>query len=165
MEGDLQHYRESCMPCKTHAPSQPTETLIITPPPEYPFQCTVPDMFQHDRQTYMAYANRLTRWLELPHFPSSAILEKDQDSTEVLLLTMGCSRATVHRRRYKPGKRGNGRIPQGLGCQGMHIFSIALSVKRPGHAEESVKAAKRIIRANTGGERILKTDKASLALL
>ncbi|XP_045101465.1 uncharacterized protein LOC123498425 [Portunus trituberculatus] len=69
LEGDLQHYRASCTSCETHAPSQPSETLVITPPPEYPFQSTVADMFQHEGHTYMVYADRLTGWLELAHFP------------------------------------------------------------------------------------------------
>ncbi|MPC22050.1 hypothetical protein E2C01_015056 [Portunus trituberculatus] len=70
LEGDLQHYRASCTSYETHALSQPSETLIITPPPEYPFQSTVADMFQHERHSYMVYADRLTGWLELTRFPN-----------------------------------------------------------------------------------------------
>ena len=76
MEGDLQHCRASCMSCETHAPSQPAETLIITLPPEYPFQSTVADMFQHEGHTYMAYADWLTGWLELAHFPHGATSQR-----------------------------------------------------------------------------------------
>ncbi|MPC28205.1 hypothetical protein E2C01_021401 [Portunus trituberculatus] len=35
LEADLQHYRVSCTSWETNAHSQPAETLIVTPPPEY----------------------------------------------------------------------------------------------------------------------------------
>ncbi|MPC29842.1 hypothetical protein E2C01_023093 [Portunus trituberculatus] len=54
---------------------QPAETLIITPPPHH-FQCTVVDMFQHDGHTYMTYADRLTGWMELTHFPTGATSQR-----------------------------------------------------------------------------------------
>ncbi|XP_064113430.1 uncharacterized protein K02A2.6-like [Macrobrachium nipponense] len=69
LEGDLQYRRSLCEECDVHAPSQAAEEFIITPPPEYPFQMMVADMFQHDGHMYMAYADRLTGWLELAHFP------------------------------------------------------------------------------------------------
>ncbi|MPC54822.1 Retrovirus-related Pol polyprotein from transposon opus [Portunus trituberculatus] len=56
IEGDLQHHRSACTECETHAPSQPSETLV-----------TVADMFQHEGHTYMAYADRFTGWLEGQH--------------------------------------------------------------------------------------------------
>ncbi|XP_076049693.1 uncharacterized protein LOC143030430 [Oratosquilla oratoria] len=37
---------------------------------------TVADMFQHEGNTYMAYADRLTGWLELTHFPSGATSQR-----------------------------------------------------------------------------------------
>ena len=70
MEGDLQYQRSSCPTCEVHAPSQPAEPMVITPPPEYPFQHTVVDMFQLEGHMYMAYADRLTGWLEVAHFPN-----------------------------------------------------------------------------------------------
>ncbi|XP_064103417.1 uncharacterized protein LOC135213367 [Macrobrachium nipponense] len=36
--GDLEHQRAKCQVCETYTPSQQQEHLIITPPPEYPFQ-------------------------------------------------------------------------------------------------------------------------------
>ncbi|XP_076053696.1 protein NYNRIN-like [Oratosquilla oratoria] len=72
MEGDLQHYRATCNSCNANAPSQPPEPLILTPPPDYPFQQTVADLFQLTGQTYLVYADRLTGWLEVAHLPSGA---------------------------------------------------------------------------------------------
>ena len=46
IEGDLQHHRATCNSCNVNAPSQPPEPLILTPPPDYPFQQTVADLFQ-----------------------------------------------------------------------------------------------------------------------
>ena len=70
IEGDLHHHRSGCTSCEIHSPSLPTEVMEITPPPDYPFQSTVVDMFQLDGHMYMAYADRLTGWLEVAHFPN-----------------------------------------------------------------------------------------------
>ena len=67
IEGDLQHHRSSCSTCNTHAPSQPHEPLLLTPPPDYPFQQTVVDLCQLDGHAYLVYADRLTGWLEVAH--------------------------------------------------------------------------------------------------
>ena len=48
MEEDLQQQRRAYGKCETHAPSQPAEIPIIAPPPNYPFQQTVVDMFQQE---------------------------------------------------------------------------------------------------------------------
>ena len=76
LEGDLQYHRSSCDACNTHAPSQPEEPLILSPPPEYPFQHTVADLFQINGQQYLAYADRLTGWIDVAHFPNDATSNK-----------------------------------------------------------------------------------------
>ena len=58
-----------CETCNTHAPPQPSEALVLTPAPDYPFQMTVADLFQENGHTYMAYADRLTGYLDISHFP------------------------------------------------------------------------------------------------
>lgn len=40
-----------------------------TPSPQYPFQQVVADLFQLNGQNYIAYADRLTGWLEVEHLP------------------------------------------------------------------------------------------------
>nr|XP_027227343.1 uncharacterized protein LOC113819307 [Penaeus vannamei] len=47
----------------------PAETLMPTPSPQYPFQQVVADLFQLNGQNYIAYADRLTGWLEVEHLP------------------------------------------------------------------------------------------------
>ena len=46
--------------------------MIYTPPPTYPFQQVVADLFSVNNSTYMAYACRLTGWLEIAYFPMSS---------------------------------------------------------------------------------------------
>ena len=80
IEGDLHHHRSGCDTCNTHAPSQPPEPLLLTPPPDYPFQQTVVDLFQLEGHDYLVYADRLTGWLEITHLvegtTSSVIKDK-----------------------------------------------------------------------------------------
>ncbi|KAK8372924.1 hypothetical protein O3P69_018356 [Scylla paramamosain] len=49
---------------------------LLKRPQEYPFQCTVTDLFQLEGNTYLVYADRLTGWLEIGHLPSSASSSK-----------------------------------------------------------------------------------------
>ena len=163
LEGDLQHHRSSCTACETHAPSQPAETLSITPPPEYPFQAAVADMFQQEGHTYMAYADRLTGWLELSHFPSGATSHRIKTqlrryfthwgSPEELSTDGGTNLASEEMAEF-------------LKDWGVRTrLSSAQYPQSNGRAEAAVKTAKRIIRDNTGSGGSLDTDKASLALL
>ncbi|XP_063889726.1 uncharacterized protein K02A2.6-like [Scylla paramamosain] len=163
LEGDLQHYRASCTSCETHAPSQPSETLVITPPPEYPFQSTVADMFQHEGHTYMVYADRLTGWLELAHFPHGATSNKIKSQMRQYFKRWGA-----------PEQLSTDGGPN-LASEEMSEFLKKWSViarlssaqypQSNGRAEAAVKTAKRIIRANTGSGGSLDTDKTSLAVL
>ncbi|XP_064080640.1 uncharacterized protein K02A2.6-like [Macrobrachium nipponense] len=76
IEGDLQHRRAQCTSCDEHGPSLPPEEMIHRPPAEYPFQQVVADMFQIEGNLYMVYADRLTGWLEVAHFPCGATSNK-----------------------------------------------------------------------------------------
>ena len=68
IDGDLEGHRARCRACNRVAPSQQRESIICTPPPEYPFQKTVADLFQVAGRHYMAYADRLTGWIEIYFF-------------------------------------------------------------------------------------------------
>ncbi|MPC43510.1 uncharacterized protein E2C01_037159 [Portunus trituberculatus] len=76
MEGDVQHHCNLCQDCEKHAPSLPLGSLIITPLPVYPYQQVVVDMFKLEGNIYLAYADRLTGWLELHLFPNDASSSK-----------------------------------------------------------------------------------------
>ena len=149
LEGNLQHYRASCTSCETHAPSQPKETLIITPPPEYTFQSTVANMFQHEGHTYMVYADRLTGWLKFAHFPYGATSLKIKiqlkpyftrwDAPEQVSTDGGTNLASVDMAEF---------------LKDWDVTARLSSVQYPqsnGRAEAAVKTAKRIIKTNTGG--------------
>ncbi|XP_068250671.1 uncharacterized protein [Palaemon carinicauda] len=76
MEGQLKLKRMQCRTCDVIAPSQQREPLLPTPPPEYPSQQTVTDMFQMCGKLYLVYADRLTGWLEIAFFPNGATSAK-----------------------------------------------------------------------------------------
>ena len=44
----------------------------MTPPPEYPFEKAVADLFDLGGHTFVAYADRFSGWLEVERLPSSA---------------------------------------------------------------------------------------------
>ena len=67
----LEHCQR-CEFCKRNAPSQHKEPMILTSPPEYPFQKVVADLFSIKGRQYIAYACRLTGWLEIACLKFSA---------------------------------------------------------------------------------------------
>ena len=72
MDRDIQQHVAECSDCRGVAPSPPSEPLLMTDPPEYPFQQVVADLFDRDGYKYLAYADRLTGFVELGYFASSA---------------------------------------------------------------------------------------------
>ena len=163
MEGDLQYHRSTCTSCDVHAPSLPAEGMNLTPPPDYPFQCTVVDMFQMEGHMYMAYADRLTGWLEVAHFPNGTTSPKLMSQLRRYFTRWGAPEqismdggtnlvseemATFFRRWGASVRLSSAHYPQSNG-----------------RAEAAVKTAKRVIRANTGGGGSLDSDKASFAIL
>ncbi|XP_045101471.1 uncharacterized protein K02A2.6-like [Portunus trituberculatus] len=146
MEGDLQHHRDSCSVCNTHSPSQPAE-----PPP-------------HLRvRLYLAYADRLTGWLEIAHFVSGAISSK---------------LATVLRRYFSRwgapesvSTNGGTNLTSEEMCNFFGRWGVERRVasahfpQSNGRAEAAIKSAKRLLRANTGAGGSLDTDRAAVALL
>ena len=46
MDRDIQQHASDCRDCRGIAPSPPPEPLIMTDPPEYPFQQVVADLFE-----------------------------------------------------------------------------------------------------------------------
>ncbi|XP_076042081.1 uncharacterized protein LOC143025983 [Oratosquilla oratoria] len=163
MEGDLQQHREACATCNTHSPSQAAEPFAFTPTPEYPFQHTVADLFQLDERMYMAYADRLTGWMELAHFPSGATSNKlasvfrqffHRWGAPVSISTDGGTNLTSEEMRAFFRKWGVERR-----------ISSAHFPQSNGRAETAVKSAKRLLRDNTGPGGSLDADKVSVALL
>ena len=67
LEADVNMARRQCTECDYYAPLQAAEPLIMTPPPEYPFQQVVADLFEVSGHRYLVYADRLTGWIKLHH--------------------------------------------------------------------------------------------------
>ena len=163
MEGDLQHHRSQCSDCETHAPSLPPESLVLTPPPEYPFQAVAVDMFQLEGHMYMAYADRLTGWLEVAHFPGDA--------------TSG--RVIAHLRRFfmrwgapeQLSTDGGTNLSSSEVAEFLNKWGVAARVSSAhypqsnGRAEAAVKVAKRVLRGNTGAGGSLDCDRVAQAIL
>ena len=61
----------------------PKDELIVSPPPEYPFQQAVTDLFQIDAYHYIVFADRYTGWIEVEHF------SKDPPSYDVIKVFRG----------------------------------------------------------------------------
>ncbi|XP_045132259.1 uncharacterized protein K02A2.6-like [Portunus trituberculatus] len=72
IDAEVEQKRRQCQVCEMHTPSQPAEPLLPTPPPQLPFQQAVADLFQLQGNVYIAYADRLTGWLEVEHLSGEA---------------------------------------------------------------------------------------------
>ena len=144
-------------------PSQHKEQLIYTPPPDYPFPQVVMDLFSKDNILYLAYACRLTGWLEISYFPGSSA------SQEIINLL----REFFHRFGIPEEISMDG--GPNLDSKAVLSFLSAWGVRRRlssayypqsnGRAEAAVKTAKRIISGNTGTKGNINTDKIARALL
>ncbi|XP_064093829.1 uncharacterized protein K02A2.6-like [Macrobrachium nipponense] len=163
MEGQLKLKRMQCRICDVIAPSQQKEPLLPTPPPEYPFQQTVTDMFQICGKQYLAYADRLTGWLEIAFFPSGATSAKliplfrryfmQWGAPEEISLDGGTNLVSTEMASFlqKWGVR-------------MRISS-AHYPQSNGRAEAAVHTAKRTIQDNTRSDGSLDTDSFARAIL
>ncbi|KAK3894918.1 hypothetical protein Pcinc_001366 [Petrolisthes cinctipes] len=163
MEGDLQHHRDVCAVCNAYSPSQAAEPLTLTPPPKYPFQHTVADLFQLDGQMYLAYADRLTGWLEIAHFPSRATSSKLLSVMRQYFQRWGAPESISTDGGTNLTSEEMSNFLERWGVE--RRVSSAHFPQSNGRAEAAVKSAKRLLRANTGGGGSLRTDKVSVALL
>ena len=73
IDRDITSHALSCLKCKEISPSQQKEPLVLTPPPEYPFQQVVSDLFELEGHYYLIYADRLTGFIELAYFSGSTV--------------------------------------------------------------------------------------------
>ena len=72
LDGDLKKVRDQCRHCIENAPSQPAEPMILTPPPELPFQQVAADFYQVNGRQYLVYADRYTGWTEVSKVPNTS---------------------------------------------------------------------------------------------
>ena len=135
----------------------------MTPAPVYPFQQAVADLFQTNGSTYLAYADRLTGWLEVAHFPYEATSSK---------------LATQFRKYFERwGAPEEVSVDGGTNLTSEEIsaffkrwgvkmrISSAYYPQSNGRAEAAVKSAKRLLMVNTGAGGSLDTDATATAIL
>ena len=163
LDASVRQMRQQCRQCNEEAPSQSAEPLIITPPPEVPFQQTVTDLCDLEGHTFLIYADRFSGWVEVERLPTNT-LRHVRKTLLKWFATYG--------------------VPEEISSDGgppynAHDFvsflrtwdvrwrlSSAYYPQSNGRAEAAVKSAKRILLGNinpTTGE--LDTDAAARALL
>ena len=163
MDRDILVHSETCDTCCEMAPSKTKEPLNMTPPPEYPFQQAVADLFEIHGIDYLAYVDRLTGFAELAHFPTST-------SSYHIINTL---REFYHRWGVVEEISLDGasnlqssEIKQWLEKWGTTIRkSSAYYPQSNGRAEAGVKSLKRLLTENTGPKGSIHTDGVARALL
>ena len=153
----------SCRQCIENSRSLSKEPLITSPVPAYPFQMAVADLFQLNGSKYLAFADRLTGWLEIAHFQhepcSSEIIDVFRDLfhrfgvPEQLSLDGGPNISSTEVNNFLKA--------WGTGFR----LSSAYYPQSNGRAEAAVKTSKRLIEGNTGRNGNLETDKVARGLL
>ena len=71
MTASIKNHREACTDCRTIAPSNPTEPLMPTALPQWPFQAICMDFCQVGPSAYLACADRYSGWLIIYHIKAS----------------------------------------------------------------------------------------------
>ena len=163
MDKDILAHSESCATCRKMAPSKTKEPIDMTPPPDYPFQQAVADLFEIHGIDYLAYVDRLTGFAELAHFPSST-------SSYHIINTL---REFYHRWGVVEEISLDGasnlqssEIKEWLKRWGTTIRkSSAYYPQSNGRAEAGVKSLKRLLVENTGVKGSIHTDGVAQALL
>ncbi|XP_068250783.1 uncharacterized protein [Palaemon carinicauda] len=123
----------------------------------------VADMFQHNGHSYMAYANRLTGWLELAHFPRGTSSSNIKTQLRHYFASWGALEQIST-------DDGTNLASEEIGeFFKLWLVSVRLSSAQypqsNGRAEAAVKGGKHIIMANTGSGGNLHTDKSSMSML
>ena len=116
-------------------------------------------MFQHDGYTYIAYADRLTGWLELAHSPSGATSQRIKTQLRHYFTRWGAPEQL--------STDGGTNLASEKMAEFLKDWDVTARLSSAHYpqsnrrAKTAVKTAKRIIKANTGGGGTLDTDKVS----
>ena len=136
---------------------------MLTPAPEYPFQRTVADLFQENGHTYMAYADRLTGFLDVSHFPVEATSARLKTQFRKHFARWGAPEEI--------STDGGTNLVSEEMCEFFRSWGVTMRTSSAyypqsnGRAEAAVKSAKRLLKMNTGPGGSLDTDKVTAALL
>ena len=163
LDAAIRQLRNQCRQCNEQAPSQHEEPVIISRPPEFPFEQAAMDLFHMEGHNFLAYADRFSGWLEVERLQNS-----DFKSVRRSLLrwfrTYGVPEelATDGGPPFK--SHDYRKFLQTWGIE--RRLSSAYYPRSNGRAEAAVKSAKRILLGNvnpvTGN---LDTDAAARAIM
>ncbi len=160
---DIKESCAACTDCREIAPSQVKEPLIISAPPEYPFQKVAADMFSKNVSAYMAFACRLTGWLEVAHFPRSTVSKEIIKVFRDLFSRFGVPEEMSLDGGKNLDSRETLTFLESMGTS--RRLSSSYYPQSNGRAEAAVRTAKRILTSNTGPRGSLDTDEVSKALM
>ena len=76
LDNSIRNHRENCNDCIKHAPSQPSEPLLLTPSPNYPFEQICADYFHIGGHAYISIIDRFSGWLIIYFFKEGEMNSK-----------------------------------------------------------------------------------------
>lgn len=71
LDAAVRNLRQQCRHCNEQSPSNPSEPMIHTPPPQVPFEQTVTDLCNLEGHTFLIYADRYSCWVEVERLPTN----------------------------------------------------------------------------------------------
>ena len=154
----------SCKLCNENAPSLSKEPLIMTGPPEYPFEKVVADLFTENDAWYLGFACRLTGWLEIGFFPRSTKSSEIIHILRELFQRFGVPEEISLDGGSNLKSQETRSFLKSWGVTHVRLAS-AYYLQSNGRAEAAVRTAKRITKGNTGHRGNLNTDAVSKALM
>ena len=159
----LRQIRDQCKLCNEQAPSQRQEPMILTPPPDMPFQQVVIDFCEVVGHDFLIYSDRYSGWTEVALMPA-----KDLKHVLGALLKWFAAFGVPEE------IASDGGPPFNAGAYDTFLrnwdikrrLSSAYYAQSNGRAEVAVKSVKRILLGNVDSETgLLNTDKVARALL
>ena len=164
MSTSISNYRVNCQDCQQNAPSQPAEPIIMSPPPEWPFQQVCMDYFFVGEHAYLVIVDRYSGWPSVFHF------RPGQTTATHLLAVLRNHFATFGIPEESSSDGGPQFESQAfrtfLRTWGIHFrLSSVGYAQSNGRAEVGVKTMKRLIHNNISPDGSLNNDKILTALL
>ena len=161
MSKSISNYKANCGICIISAPSQWREPLILSPPPQWPFQQVCGDFFSVAGHDYLPIVNRFSSWICMYHFGP-------RQCTNAFLISVCRSLFTVYGAPEQFNSDGGPQL-NSTGSKELllrwgvnHCLSSVEYPQSNGRAELGIKAAKRIIYDNTPPHGSLDNDKAAI---
>ena len=164
INGDIKNRRLQCRGCNEIAPSNPSEPIIFSASPEYPFDHVVTDYFSLYGYKYLLYADRYSGWITIvkpgPTEGNASYLKK---RLRELFATFG-----VPNELSSDGGPPYNSHEMGLFYQAWGVTVRKSSSYYPqsnGRAELAVKVSKRLLMDNCDANGSIDNDKVARALL